>query len=500
MEDFFRQLTELKVGNKLPTEVGRAFFSQISDNERRELLEKLLREQNYELIVAIVYCGYINAKSGVNSTSTDYISRKGGKVNIDSRYFELFSNLARECGINEIKLLPMYLACADSSKRSVLRVWQASALRQIRCLAADPEYAQTVRSFIRENDRNFVLAPLVVEVYGQSALNEYIELGVFGKGINKVALRNFLRSYDSEVLKYVTSSYDELKSAEKVAAVRLLLPQKNASEVSAFLRSVAESETSKSVLKLLSAPKMPSTRKGGRIEGGKVKTYFYDLMVSGNQIDVGDLIKNITKPEFSEVADQLFFSLYEGGVFRKLFVTDKGKILDLDGREFKLPLGAYVKVTHPVELTGATEHIKRWEIDQPFLQIRRKIYAPSEMDVRTSSYGEIVGTTVSAEKFTAGMRSLGFRVLSYGNGGVFDRVGLKRGGVWCVLTISPIDTLHKKEGSVQAQCVRFYGDKDVIKLGHSVIVDDVTPLALSGIDARTFSEFIYSVYKLMGCE
>ena len=490
--DIFKQLAELKAGDALSAELGRAFFSQISDIERKQLLEKMLEEKKFELILAIAYCGHVSASSDRPDRSY--------KAGINARYFKLFSSVVSECGIEVGRVFPLYFACASSKANSPLAVWRGLSIGRIRELATVPEYSKAVCEFIRKNDCNFVLAPLTVEVFGESALNEYIELAVFGKGINKVALRNFLRSYAAETLDFVKSAYPKMKSSEKVAAVRLLLSVKNADEVEEYLSEVKKTESLKSVLKLFSLPENSGEAYGGEFESSKLKAYFYDMMVSGKQIGTRDFMKNLARPEFSELSDQLFFSLYEGGEFLRLFVTDGGKIFDIYGAEIILPEHGGVKVTHPVELNRESAQVTRWNITQPFVQIRRKVYAPSDADVGKSSYGEIEGITVTAERFTANMRSLGFRVLNYGSGGTFDYVGLKRDGIWCVLFITPMETAHKTEGSVMAQCVRFYDDKDIIRLGHNLFVDGVTPLALDRIDARAFSEFIYSVYKLMGCE
>ena len=104
---------------------------------------------------------------------------------------------------------------------------------------------------------------------------------MFGKGVNKVAARKILRGYKSEVTAYVRPLYSSLKNDGKVAAVRLLLTLKNDPDVSAFLSELAQTEKSKSVLKLLGDRTLQTKDIGENPDKRRVEAFFYEAMVLG---------------------------------------------------------------------------------------------------------------------------------------------------------------------------------------------------------------------------
>ena len=497
----YTQMIELLPNENSPVEpAGRGFFSaQTSASDRKRVLEFLLDECRYEQILKLIYCGHINGHVNMQNSSADYVAVTSGTTNINTRYFSLFMQLAENCGISEGRLVPFMYCAATAKKQSELRAWQVSAVRFLTKLAkADYDSAW---KYLTVNDPDFKLASIMLSVDKERALKGLTELAVFGKGVNKVALRNFLRGYKHEVFEIVRPMYGSLKNDGKVAATRLLLSFKNSSEVLDFLHELHGTEKSKSVLSLIESS-MSASRKPKENDGKKVaENVLYDAMVHGTSVSCEKFRSEWLVAPYLKIAESLFFSVYENGFMRGIAIVDEGKVLDLDNRPYDIPNGCEIKVLHPVELNSSTEYLRRLDIEQPFNQIKRKAYFPSADDKRSNGCFGVSGTVLGAGKFKAGMKKYGFKPLNRNSDGFCSQVGLARDGILCVLGIAPLDfSAVSDDYSVQAQGVRFYAEKDVIRLGGQRFVDGVAPFPVSKIDARAFSEFMYAVYELMGCQ
>ena len=204
---------------------------------------------------------------------------------------------------------------------------------------------------------------------------------------------------------------------------------------------------------------------------------------------------------FHEVADKLFFGVYRGGNLTDIAVVDSGKIFDIENKPIELPADCEVRVLHPAELNYKTEFIKRLNIVQPFEQVKRKVYVASEADKSNNACFGIAGMMTEFGEFKNAMRKIGFRALNRDSESFTSQVGICRNGILCVVNIAPFDfSSAPADFAVRVQSVKFYRERDVVRLGGKQFVDGVAPLSLARMDARTFSEFMYSAYELMGCK
>lgn len=478
--------------------VGREFFSGCAAAEdKKKLLEFLLDDKRYGQLFRLIYCACINGNFDTKNIGADYVAVTGGKSTINTRYFSLFVQTAMDCGINESKFVPMLFLAATADKNDILYAWQTSSMRYLTGLArADYDKAW---EYLRKNDAEFKLVSILLAVDRDRALRDLAELAVFGKGVNKVALRKFLRDHKDEVFDYVRPIYSTLKNDNRVAAVRLLLLYKNADDVQSFLREIAETESSQSVRKLLGGRAVRNLSIGDNPDRRQVIKFFYDAMLFGTSFTSERFLREIIMPPFAEIADSLFFGVYRDGRLDNIIIVDEERVLDIENTPCIPPDDCEIRVLHPVELTNKTEFLKRLNIVQPFDQIKRKIYAPSDDDKRNNACFGISGTVAKAWDFKASMRKLGFRAL--GGGASCEQVGIARSGILCVLNISRVDLADvSSNGTVHAQSVRFYAEKDVVRLGGKQFVESVAPLSPARIEPRVFSEFMHSVYELMGCQ
>lgn len=497
----YAQMISLIPDKDSPVEtVGNGFFSlQTSAADRKQLMEFLLDEKRYEQLFRLMYCSYINGHINMKNTSADFVAVTSGNSTINTRYFSLFLQTVNECGVSESKIVPMLFQAATAGKKSVLNAWKPSSVRYLTKLArADYNRAW---EYLKANDTDFKLVSILLESDKERALRDLIEIALFGKSINKVALRRFLRGYKAEVLAYISPVYTTLKTDARVNAVRLLLVFKNDAEVMPFLREISRTEKAKSVLKLLESKTTGRHEIAGNPDVRQITKYFYEAMVLGTSATAKRFKSELIMPPFSEVADSLFFGVYRGGLLQNIIIVDKGRMFDLNNNPYEIPEDSEVKVFHACELNPKTEYLQRLNIEQPFEQIKRKVYTPSAADKRNCGCFGVAGTMVQAAIFKANMRRLGFRALGSDTEGVCSQVGLSRSGILCVLNIAPVELKSAQaESPVRAQSVRFYAEKDVVRLGGKMFVESVVPLSPARIEARVFSEFMYSIYDLMGCQ
>ncbi len=480
--------------------VGRGFFSVLTaDADKKKLLEFLLAEKRYEQLFRLMYCGHLNANDSRANLGADYLAVTGENSTIHMRYFDRFVQLCDLYGIDTAKTLSFFTAAMSAGKTSMLRVWRAPSEQYI-IKTVRNDYEKAWRYF-RENDPDFRLTSVLLQVDKERTLHDLVQLAVYGKGVNKVALRSFLRGYKTEVCKLLFSMYASLKKTDhRVNAVRLLTLFKNDAEVTAFLRTIEETETAQSVRKLLAVHVSQKTAEVKTADRKQIVRFFYDAMVRGTAFTVQRFTDELIQPPFVEIAETLLFSVYESDRLQNIVVVETGKVHDIENLETILTSECTVKVLHPVELTSKTEFLKRLNVYQPFAQIRRKVYVPSEEDKQRGGCFGVAGTVSNVTDFTANMRKFGFRALGRDGDNACAQVGISRDGILCALHIAPIDFSDIASGSVQARCVRFYNEQDVIRLGGKRFIEGVTPLAPDRIEARAFSEFMYSIYELLGCQ
>ncbi|MCI8413525.1 MAG: DUF4132 domain-containing protein [Clostridia bacterium] len=496
----FLQMTEALPDKDSPADaVGREFFSpQTSESDRKKLLEFLLKDERYEQLFRLICCGHINGTINMKSSGADYAAMTGETSTIYMRYFSLFVRTALDCGVREEQFLPLLFAAVTSGKKNVLRVWKAPSEQYLIKRAKD-DYERT-RKYLAEHDPDFKSIHILLRADEERTVADLTELAVLGRGINKVAIRNVLRPYKKEVFTYVRPLYGTLKNDDKLSALRLLLLFKNDPEVGAYLRALASTEKSKSVCKLLGGKAGTLPKEPRKTDRKQLIAYFQDAMVFGTSVSAERFISEWIRPPYAEIADSLFFSVYVSGRLQDIVIVDAERVLDIENRPYTFPADCEIKVLHPVELTAKTEFLTRLNITQPFAQIKRKVYLPNAEDKRSNACLGVSGTVVTAGAFTAGMRKIGFRILNRDRDGVCSQLGLRRDGVLCVLNVAPIDFASASaDRAVQAQCVRFYAEKDAVRLGGQTYVQGVAPLSVASMDARMFSEFMYSVYELTGC-
>lgn len=489
----------------LPTtpagEAGRAFFStEVDSADKKKLVAFLLAEKRYTQLCELIYCGHITKQN----KHLDYLSIiLGASSTLDTRYFGLFLDTMRELGVQESAYMPMLFAAADAPNGTSLRAW-SSAIEMFLTRRAYEDYNGTAELLFRY-DVKFRFMQVLIRVDRAKTVAALVERALYGKHIQKTHLRRFLRNYKTEVVAAAKAAFTDGKVREREAAVRLLLLYKNDADASRFLREVASADTSVAIRRLLhndaegkqAKKKEPDAESA--ITGKSSTERFYDEMISGKTRTPAEFAALLNEPDNEAIASNLFFSVYKNGRLHDIVIVDKGAILNLQNEPTSVPDDCAIGVLHPIELGSKYEYLQRLQLYQPFKQVRRNVYVPDESDKAGNSCERIRGTVVSAGDLKSNMRLHGFKALNRDRDGIVTQIGLRRGDMLCVLDISPTDFRTTEQRLVTAGSVRFYAYADIIKLNGGLYVEGVPVLPIARMDGRTFSEFVYAVYEVLGC-
>ena len=479
-------------------EAGKLFFApKTPQSEKAALLAYLIEEKRFTQLYALFTCANLNAQVLPPLAPGESLSFEG-------RYFYLFVDCAKVCGLTDESVAAVAFAALNAGAASTLRAWRDAATGYLKQLGY-ADYNLAWDCFCRYDQLRH--ADILLEVDRDRTLRALLNAAVVGKGARKTAIRGILRGYKTEVYEFVRANYAKLKTGERKAAVRLLLPLRHDAAVGELLAEIARQESASSVLKLLSDAEKSSAQILSDADKEKAAcralspeqatTYLYKAMVNGTDFSREFFLSTIMHPPFT-ASESLFFSVYSGKMLVDIVMVDKGRILNLRNEPTELPENCTVRVLHPVELTHVTSYLKRLNIEQPFAQIHRPVYTPSAADRRANGCPSVTGTIVTLRAFNKNRRRLGFKILRRDQDGLCTQVGLSRGGILCAVTLSPIDLTHAPlDAFVKAQAVWFYDEKQVVRMGGKTLTDGVPPLQISDMSPRTFSEFMASFYALM---
>ncbi|MDE7394652.1 MAG: hypothetical protein K2M95_00845, partial [Clostridiales bacterium] len=237
-------MIEALTNENAPVEAtGRIFFlPQTPIAEKKALLAFLIKEKRFEQLYALFACANLNARHA----NAEPLAFKGEDVSLEGRYFYLFADQAKKCGMKEEETAVVAIAALRADKTSVLSFWRAAATSYLKWFGYE-SYARAWACFCKY-DPDFRHADILLEVDRDRTLDELLKSAVFGRGVRKTALRGILRGYKTEVYDYVRTIYATLKTDERASAVRLLLPLKNDVAVGELLREIERAEKAESIL------------------------------------------------------------------------------------------------------------------------------------------------------------------------------------------------------------------------------------------------------------
>lgn len=469
-------------------EVGRALFTGAFDTGA--FITAMLDAEAYTALAEVMSCGFISKQY----KDSDFVSSVSGDLTIGGRYFDLFMELCAEYGVPLSKILPVLFV--DAPAGSALKSWS----KAIDVWLVKRAYANfgEVADWLAAYDTHTVRYDALLISDRAKTTDLLLDKLIHGKNVNKTRIRKFFLEHKIDVFPTLKATYDGADAKTREAVVRVLLLYKNDARVSLFLDNVYELDKSVTVRRLFEKDRSAIERAAPLPGAKELQKTFYEAMVSGKSVSAAEFKRKLSDKDYAAVAGELFFSVYQGGTMTDIVIVDNGKILDLDNRPKELDGNLCVKVFHPVELTSKYAYLRQLNIEQPFEQIHRSVYVPTDEEKQYNTCRRLKGTIMRAAEFKKAVREGGFKVLNKNIDEETSQAGKVRGGILCVLDYLPVN-LNQPGRTVTAGEIRFYDYKDVVKLNGQMYTDGVPLYPIARLPERMFSEFIHNIYEVLGC-
>lgn len=520
-------------------QVGHLFFSDRSRNENdtKEFITALLKSGAYEPLAAAMSSGCID-----DDSRSEYIPNKKPLGRLSDRRFRTFMELVESSGVDMELVYPMMFAAFDAPKDSYLYSF-VGGIDAFFTRFTYEDY-DAAASVIHRYDGKLKCLSALMAADRQRTVELILTQLLYGKQVNKAAMRKYLLSKRADIVPELCSLYVGAKVKEKEAIVRLLLLYKSDPRAKEFLSYLENSENSLVVRKLLDKDCGRGSRKASsafdasflpkeiEIDGEK---YEFVLSTDGKVSAVPDARKKevtahkkkiekafkaviadceramednrrIPSSEFAErikndwifafTASSLLFSVYKNGIMSDIVVVENGEIRDLDNKKRELSADESVAVSHPAEWEYY-EFLKTLDVKQPFEQIRRNAYVPTESERKYDFGIRVGGRVMPAEKFKTALKSGGFKLLNKNRYDESSSAGKTRCGFTCVIEFEPTNFKNPSKLVAMGK-IYFYRYADLIKLGGQTYTEGVSVCPIRSVPAIIFSEFIRDVFAVLG--
>ncbi len=479
--DYLERAAELD--GKALGEFARALFEKNDIAVVNNVVVVLVRrgtQREFERIAAIVE----DAPTG-DADGGDYYSVRYGTL--DRRYPDMFISACRSSGVPESEYIKVLIAAGSADENGALRRWNAAADAYLTRRATE-DYDLTA-DYIDRYDATFGKYGVLIKIDPKAALERLVKKVLYGKNVDKTALRGMLMDYDG-LASPLMSLYMTSNACERAAIARLLLIYKNDPNVRSFLDEVAASDKSKTVREvLLKAPRAAKRKaeSGGAKRRVSPVAFFENAMMTGTGYTRAEWNDILAAPEYAAVADRIFFCVHRGD-HADVLVYNDGAFLNMSDMPVDFDSETVIHVLHPLDVPPDSE-IFGMRISQPFEQIERKCYLPIAGEGRFSN--RLNGALIARDEFDANFKRLGF-IMSEKRGGELDTavcvVGEHAVGVECDI----------KPDSVSCGKLYYYAGADIVKLNRKIYVAPVRQLECRALPRREYSELTRLACALFG--
>lgn len=392
---------------------------------------------------------------------------------------EGYISLCEAAGVGEEVYMRVLLAAQYARPGGALRGWDRGVDRYLERLARS-DFALAA-DYIEMYDKRYSKYSVLIKTDKKRALDRLTELAVYGKNIDRAAVRDILLDYP-EVAKSLISMYERAPAHDRTSIVRLLLTYKNDPIAREFLQNTCASDSSKSVRDLVAGPQK-------RTRSRDAASHLETMMAEGVGMTYAKWKELLADPGYAEVAESIFFCTFSGRRVRVL-VFDGGDFLD--SGDARVPFGAdtLIYILHPLDISPDISGIFRARISQPFPQIQRPVYGRQSGEMRSSE--RLSGTMIEAPEFRANLKKYGFALCDRRYGVGPEVAALKIGGY----AVGVEYELPERTDTVRCGRMRFYLASDLVKVGSKLYVSTAEPLDITKMPYKAFSELMYGVYRL----
>lgn len=502
------ELINISLSNASAETIGRSFFvSGYTDKEKARFIEAMLEKERYEFIADVICCGAIKKEYN----HVDFHNSQMGLISLNLRYFYMFTEICEEGGVSLEKFAPLLFASYSAQADSHLRGWAPAVTQYLEKLAAS-DY-DTVLRLLSEHDKDYKHYGVIFKANKERTVSELVHRLIFEKHVNKAAIRKFLFDTKVNLIPTLEKIYASAPNSVHVreAVVRLLLICKHSVGAAEMISFIAENDKSKVISELIDKDAVThkkTVKSGKKTEKtneigvksdllGEEKRFFDD-MITGKSYTQKEFLKLIANPKAEAVASGLLFSVHvpSGGI-SEVVTVENGKVCNLDNVPTDISPDKFVKVLHMAELPSRYEFLRRLNAAQPFEQLKRKVYVPSEKELAENRSIRLSGTIIRSKTLRRNMTQEGFRITGKDEDGKSSYVGISLGDYIAVIEFTRVD-LSGDDVVVPMKDIKFYRYKDAVKLRGSFYFENVPYCEIASVPPRVFSEGMYAIFRLSG--
>lgn len=209
-------------------------------------------------------------------------------------------------------------------------------------------------------------------------------------------------------------------------------------------------------------------------------------------------LENVMMQKF---AIGLIWGVYEEGELKDTFrYMDDGTFNTVDEEEFECKEDALIGLVHPIELDK--EALEAWktqledyEIKQPFLQLSRQLYFPTEEHLKNNSVADLSEEEYSPTAFPKSLEKYGWYKGMAQDGGWYHEFYKEYGDMIAELTFSGTSiSYYEGMEDITLGSLAFYANK----FDRYYYYEKSQPLPITDISPRLFSETIYDIMRATG--
>jgi len=474
---------------KSPQALGKEFFSEPYNKKRtQEFLNYFLVNSDFDGLFDAMRHGHAKVEYGAKS----FITNSLGINDLDSSFFNLFIELCSIAGLGDTASFSVAVASFNAVDEKIA-AWKMVAKSYI-LVKAQKDF-MSVANLLKKLDLSFKSFAILFEVDKKLAAKFLLNELLYTKNIDKSAIRKMLVAYKVDIDYMFGDSFKDNDTKTREAIVRLALLYKNEQKVIDFLSVVASTDPNKLIRELASIDSQSTKHK---VFSSAVDELEFYIKTGKSYLAVDFKQRLENDVEFKTLAQSLFFCVFNANILQDVVVVQNEKVCNLDNNAV-LVLDSYtIKVLHPIEIPPSYGYIKTLKIPkQPIVQIDRPCFIADNNELRTNMLNRLPDTILSVENFERAVKKYGFRFLYGKNDTSLEFVASFLAGFACVLNFST-QGLYSDNQIVTLKSAKFYKDSDLVKIKGRQYLEGATPIAISSVPPRIFSELVYAILKLGG--
>ncbi|MBP5267936.1 MAG: DUF4132 domain-containing protein [Ruminococcus sp.] len=205
----------------------------------------------------------------------------------------------------------------------------------------------------------------------------------------------------------------------------------------------------------------------------------------------------VANPIMHRFAIGLIWGTYKDDKLEKCFrYLDDGSFTTVDDEEFTIPENAKIGLVHPVELTDEElsawkQQLKDYDIIQPFPQLGRNIFKPTDEEKSSECIERFNGRVMKTIELAGAMSKIGWSKGTAGDGAMIDEflredIFARNNGIKASLMNSgmSVEIYRNKEDDVTIEGLYFYK----LPGNESITINELSD--------RYFSEIMYQLSKV----